>query len=1318
MNRSSLIDRLGLRSKSRHKRPSKRTRLGVERLEERRLLSVDNLLVSTYNPTGGSSVLEYSEATNLRLPGGVYAGDHGLQNATGLAVAPDGSYYVSSLGSGPHQTGQVLHYSRTGAFLNVLGSSDANSATIFYPGTLAFGPNRNLYVADVGAGAIYQFDTTATAQQYQAADTVWLPTGFSPGGFAFAANSSHDLIVGDLNSGEVLQLNADGTTKTLIPSGSGINPVAILALDNGNLLIADSDLGSDPTGHHQIVQYDAATGTTSRFINLTTPVGTSQYGDAGLPPQPTSLLLDSDGNLLVGLAPSQNGDGAVEKFNIQTGDLIETIASGLGAPSGLALAPTAPSDILFSTYFETKGGSVLRYNDATQLPVPGGVATGTDGLGQAAGLAVAADGSYYVSSQTTYQVLHFSNSGAFLGVLGTGDKSPAPLEEPGDLAFGPDGNLYVADLGAGAIYQFDTASSTQQYLAAGTRQLPSGFIPGGLTFAANATHDLLVGNLNSGEVLQFNANGSSTALIAAGSGINPFSILALTNGNLLIADADLGGDPTGHHQIVEYNAATGVTSQFIDLTTPVGTGTFAGDPPQPSSLAFDADGNLLIGLSPDDAADGAVEKFNIKTGAMVGTIAKGVGDPSGLALVPSQISDLLVGNLAGGGVLRYSSANQRLAAGGVAPGANGSSQTAGVAVAPDGSYYVSSPGSGPGGSGQVLHYSNFGAFLNVLGASDGTRATLMYPGTVAFGPNGNLYVADLGAGVIDQFDTTSTTQQYLSTGTIQLPANFTPAGFTFASDAARELIVGDYNTGEVLQFNADGGHTTLIAANTPDPDNSTPGNTIFPIAMQELTNGNLLIADSNPGNDPAGHHQILEYDAATNSVNQLIDLTVPVDSSGDPPQPTSMLLAPDGNLLVGVSPNEFYSDGAVEEFDLAGRQLITTVASSIGAPAGLALAPPNAMTVPAGDWTNAGLTISATSDGKLHVYQTGTTTDVIPPQPAASVGEIQISGPDSAANTLTISFGDGSPVPPDGVFFAGVAGETNTVIIRDSTGSNAYSLNGAQLDLNNVPAVTMTNTQALTLDLGSGSLDLGGGSQAIGSIDFAQGSMTDGSLSSGAFAIQSGMISANLAGPGGLSKTGAGTATLSGTNNYQGGTAVSAGTLVVTASVALPAGTALTVGAGGTLVFSPPPDVRVPPALSHNGSPNKVVPIAKDPVSLSASILSADVWIVAPLRVQAMVPGRFETSISDFKAAAALLSSVLPPAQPAALPPRAASSSLWRSYAQSFNSGAAISRVPAAAGYSAWFRGLPLSSNSQNIAADDIQRIAILDSVLALYGSP
>ena len=66
----------------------------------------------------------------------------------------------------------------------------------------------------------------------------------------------------------------------------------------------------------------------------------------------------------------------------------------------------------------------------------------------------------------------------------------------------------------------------------------------------------------------------------------------------------------------------------------------------------------------------------------------------------------------------------------------------------------------------------------------------------------------------------------------------------------------------------------------------------------------------------------------------------------------------------------------------------------------------------------------------------------------------------------------------------------------------------------------------------------------------------------GRFPTHDGIVSANLAGPGGLTKGGAGTATLSGTNTYSGGTTVSSGTLIVTNSAALPNGSSLTVGAG------------------------------------------------------------------------------------------------------------------------------------------------------------
>jgi autotransporter-associated beta strand protein len=113
----------------------------------------------------------------------------------------------------------------------------------------------------------------------------------------------------------------------------------------------------------------------------------------------------------------------------------------------------------------------------------------------------------------------------------------------------------------------------------------------------------------------------------------------------------------------------------------------------------------------------------------------------------------------------------------------------------------------------------------------------------------------------------------------------------------------------------------------------------------------------------------------------------------------------------------------------------------------------------------------------------------------------------------------------------------------------------------------------LQLDLGSGSVDLGGNSETLCGVTLVSGRITDGTLLSDSYTVESGTVDASLAGVGGLTKTGSGTVTLSAANSYAGGTTVSAGTLVITNAAGLPAGTSLTIGAGGGTVFDAGPAV-------------------------------------------------------------------------------------------------------------------------------------------------
>ena len=77
------------------------------------------------------------------------------------------------------------------------------------------------------------------------------------------------------------------------------------------------------------------------------------------------------------------------------------------------------------------------------------------------------------------------------------------------------------------------------------------------------------------------------------------------------------------------------------------------------------------------------------------------------------------------------------------------------------------------------------------------------------------------------------------------------------------------------------------------------------------------------------------------------------------------------------------------------------------------------LAVTAAQWTSAGLTMTLGSDGKVHIYVTGTTTDVVTSCPAAYVANIQIASPAGAGYSLTIDSTNGKPVTAGRLDFSG-----------------------------------------------------------------------------------------------------------------------------------------------------------------------------------------------------------------------------------------------------------------------------------------------------------
>ena len=127
-------------------------------------------------------------------------------------------------------------------------------------------------------------------------------------------------------------------------------------------------------------------------------------------------------------------------------------------------------------------------------------------------------------------------------------------------------------------------------------------------------------------------------------------------------------------------------------------------------------------------------------------------------------------------------------------------------------------------------------------------------------------------------------------------------------------------------------------------------------------------------------------------------------------------------------------------------------------------------------------------------------------------------------------------------------GTGTLVLSANNTYTGTTSVASGILLLATVNALSPASSITIT----GGVLDLGGLSQTTSSaVSLQCGTIQDGTLTAteGAFNFRTGVVSANLAGSAGLTKTGSGMLVLSGNNSYTGGTVVSQGTLNVTGAM-------------------------------------------------------------------------------------------------------------------------------------------------------------------------